>query len=193
MLPTYNKHMYPTLKNIGIAIILVALFLGVRYVSTAVRYGCADGPLDNVLGGDDCPPPFMLASRLGWYLTGGSLMPLWNRDAITVRKVSWNIEKANPAITNENDYRIYEQKIAADVTFKDGTTREYDIGTAYGCTGDTKNEISDGKRFFGRVDCYFALTGTAFAAFSQNRRFNIERYDESAKDGTIKTSVLVEI
>src|SRR3989338_4453325 len=186
--------MYPTLKKTGILIILVALFLGVRYVGSAIRYGCANPvPLDNVPGGDDCPPPFYLAGKLGWLLTGGSLIPLWNRDAITVRKVSWTIEKANPAITNEDDYRIHEQKIAAYVTTMDGTTREYNLGTAYGCTGDTKNEISDNKRFFGRVDCYFALTGTEFAAFSQNRRFNIERYDESAKDGTIKTSVLVEI
>ena len=181
------------LKNVALIIIVIGLFLGVRYISTVVRYGCAHVPLENVDGGDDCPPPFYLAAKLGWLLTGGSLMPLWNRDAITVQKISWNIEKADPAITNEDDFHFYEQKIAADVTTKDGKTERYDLGTAYGCTGDTKNEISDHKRFFGRVDCYFALTGTTFAAFNQNKGFRIERYDESAKDGTIKTSVLVEI
>src|SRR3989344_4855824 len=186
--------MNSTLKKIGIVIILIALFLGVRYIGSAIRYGCANPvPLDNVPGGDDCPPPFYLAGQLGWYLTGGSLMPLWNRDAIAVEKINWNIEKANPALTSEDDHRFYEQKIAADVTFKDGMTKRYDLGTAYGCAGETKNEISDHRRFFGRVDCYFSLSGTKFAAFNQNNGFRIERYDESAQDGSIKTSVLVEI
>ena len=181
------------LKYVALTIIVVGLLLGLRYVGSAIRYGCADVPLDNVPGGDDCPPPFVLAGKLGWLVTGASFNPLLNRDAVTVRKVSWNIEKANPAITSEDDFRLYEQKVAADVTFFDGTTKRYQLGTAYGCQGDTKNEITDRKRFFGRVDCYFALTGTKFAAFSENRRFHIERYDESAKDGSIKTSVLVEI
>src|SRR3989344_4278983 len=181
------------LKYVALTIIVVGLFLGLRYVGSAIRYGCADVPLDNVPGGDDCPPPFVLAGKLGWLVTGASFNPLLNRDAVTVRKVSWNIEKANPAITSEDDFRSYEQKVAADVTFFDGTTKRYQLGTGYGCQGDTKNEITDRKRFFGRVDCYFALTGTKFAAFSENRRFHIERYDESAKDGSIKTSILVEI
>ena|SRR3989344_1697470 len=181
-------------KNTALIIIVIGLFLGVRYIGSAIRYGCANPvPLVNVDGGDDCPPPFYLAGQLGWFATGGSLMPLWNRDAIAVDKISWSIEKADAAITSEDDYHFYEQKIAADVTFKDGTTKRYDLGTAYGCTGDTKNEISDHKRFFGRVDCYFALTGTKFAAFNQKNGFRIERYDESAEDGSIKTSVLVEI
>ena len=181
------------LKNVALVIIVIGLFLGVRYVSTVVRYDCADVPLDNVEGGDDCPPPFMLASRLGWYVTGGPLNPLWNRDAIEVQKISWNIEKADTAITNEDDHRFYGQKIAANVTFKNGKTKRYDLGTAYGCTGETKNEISDRKRFFGKVNCYFALTGTKFAAFNQDKKFRIERYDESAKDGSIVTTTLVEI
>ena len=185
--------MNQTLKIVVLAIIVIGIFLGVRYVGSAIRYGCADVPLDNVEGGDDCPPPFMLAGKLGWLVTGGSFNPLWNRDAIAVEKISWNIEKAHPSITSEDDHRFYEQKIAADVTLKDGSAKRYDLGTAYGCTGDTKNEIWDHKRFFGRVDCYFALTGTKFAAFSQNNQFRVERYDESAKDGSITTTTLVEI
>ena len=182
-----------TLKYVALIIIGAGLFLGLRYVSSAIRYGCANVPLDNVPGGDDCPPPFMLAGKLAWLVTGASLNPLWNRDAVEVQKISWNIEKANPAITSEDDFRFYQQKIAAEVTMKDGTTKRYGLGTAYGCTGETNNEITDRKRFFGRVDCYYALTGTKFAAFLQDGRFHIERYDESAKDGGIKTSVLVEI
>ena len=185
--------MNSTLKKIGIVIILAALFLGIRYVGSAIRYGCANVPIVNVEGGDDCPPPFVLMGKLGWLVTGASFNPLLNRDAVEVEKISWNIEKANPAITSEDDFRFYQQKIAAEVTMKDGTTKRYGLGTAYGCTGETNNEITDRKRFFGRVDCYFALTGTKFAAFSENRRFHIERYDESAKDGSIKTSILVEI
>ena len=180
-------------KNVALIIIVIGLFLGIRYVGSAIRYGCANVPIVNVEGGDDCPPPFVLAGKLAWFITGGSFNPLWNRDAIAVGKISWNIEKADPNATNEDDFHFYEQKIAADVTTMDGTLRRYNLGTAYGCTGDTKNEIIDHKRFFGRVDCYFALTGTTFAAFNQNKGFRIERYDESAKDGTIKTSVLVEI
>src|SRR3989344_1099718 len=180
-------------KNVALIIIVSGLFLGIRYVGSAIRYGCANVPIVNVEGGDDCPPPVVLAGKLGWFVTGGSINPLWERDAIAVEKISWNIEKANPTITSEDDSQFYEQKVASDVTTMDGTLRRYDLGTAYGCTGDTKNEIMNHKRFFGRVDCYFALTGTEFAAFSQNRRFHIERYDESAKDGTIKTNVLVEI
>jgi hypothetical protein len=181
------------LKNIALVIIIIGIFLGVRYVSTVVRYGCVDVPLENVEGGDDCPPPFMLVSRLGWILTGGSWNPLWNRDAEKVQKISWNIEKANPDITREDDHRFYEQKIAADVTMKDGTTKRYDLGTARGCTGETKNELMDGARFFGRIDCYFALSSTKFAAFNKDNGFRIERYDESAEDGSRKTTVLVEI
>jgi hypothetical protein len=182
------------LKIFGVATIVIACYFGVRYVSSVIRYGCANPvPLANVPGGDDCPPPFYLAGKLGWFLTGGSLMPLWNHDATAVESVSWIIEKADPSITSEDDHRFYEQKIAVDITFKSGTTKRYDLGTAYGCTSDTKAEILDRKRFFGRVDCYFALTGTKFAAFNQHNGFRIERYDESAQDGSVKTTVLTEI
>lgn len=182
------------LTYIVFAVIALSLFLGVRYISAEIRYGCANPvPLENVEGGDDCPPPFYLAGRLGWFLTGDSLMPLWNRDSKTVEKITWNIEKANPSITSEDDYRSYQEKIAADITLKDGTTKRYDLGTAYGCTSETKNELVDRKRYFGRVDCYFALSSTKFAAFNERDGFRIERYDESAQDGSIETTVLVEI
>src|SRR3989338_9220738 len=116
------------LKKIGIVIILAALFFGVRYVGSIIYYSA-------VQVAEDTPPPIRIVGDLGFFLTGGSLVPLWNRNATTVMKVTWSIEKANPTITSEDDYRINEQKIVANVTTLDGTTRGYDLGTAYGCTG----------------------------------------------------------
>ena len=174
------------LKKIGIVIILAALFFGVRYVGSIIHYNA-------VQVAEDTPPPIRIVGDLGFFLTGGNLVPLWNHDATTVMKVTWSIEKANPAITSEDDYRINEQKIVASVTTLDGLTKRYDLGAAYGCTGKEMNEIEDHKISLGKVECYYALTGTTFAAFLQNGGFHIERYDESAKDGSIKTSVLVEI
>ncbi len=185
------------LKIAGIIVIVAGLFLGIRYVGSVIHYNA-------VQPAEDAPPPIRLVGDLGFFLTGGSLLPLWNHDATTVMYVTWEIEKANPEITSEDDpsrsgaraeadYRINEQKIAANVTTLDGKTKRYDLGTAYGCTGKEMNQIEDGKIMFGKVDCYFALTGTQFAAFIQKGGFRIERYDESAKDGSVKTSVLVEI
>ena len=186
--------MHKTLKIILFVVIALGLYLGVRYVGSIIHYNA-------VQVAEDTPPPIRLVGDLGFFLTGGSLVPLWNHDATTVMKVTWSIEKANPAVTSEDDSpsspsgqaRINEQKIAAYVTTLDGMTKMYDLGTAYGCTGKEMNEIEDHKIMFGKVDCYYALTGTAFAAFLQNGRFHIERYDESAKDGSIKTTALVEI
>ena len=174
------------LKIFGIVVIALGLYLGVRYVGSIIHYNA-------VQPAEDTPPPIRLVGDLGFFLTGGSLIPPWNHDATTVMKVPWSIEKANPAITSEDDYRINEQKIAADVTTLDGLTRRYDLGTAYGCSGKEMNEIEDHKLMFGKVDCYYALTGTTFAAFLQNGRFHIERYDESAKDGSIATTTVLEI
>ena len=178
--------MTSTLKKIGIGIILAALFLGVRYVGSIIHYNA-------VQPAEDAPPPIRLVGDLGFFITGGSLLPLWNHDATTVMKVTWSIEKANPSITSEDDYHFYEQKIMADVTTLDGLTKKYDLGTAMGCSGKEMNEIEDHKIMLGKVDCYYALTGTTFAAFLQSGGFRIERYDESAKDGSVKTTVLVEI
>src|SRR3989344_8958100 len=174
------------LKIFGVVVIVIACYLGVRYVGSIIHYNA-------VQPAEDAPPPIRLVGDLGFFLTGGSLIPLWNHDATTVIKVTWSIEKANPEITNEDDYRMNEQKIAAEVTTLDGLTKRYDLGTAMGCTGKEMNKIEDHKIMFGKVDCYYALTGTKFAAFIQKGGFRIERYDESAQDGSIKTSVLVEI
>ena len=124
---------------------------------------------------------------------GGSFNPILNRDAITVRKVSWNIEKANPAVTSLDDSRFYEEKIAADITTYDGKTKRYDLGTAYGCTGTTTSELENHTIVIGRVKCNFAESGTTFAAFKGNGGFYIERYDESPENSGASTTTLVEI
>ena len=173
------------LQIIGIIIIIAGAFLGVRYVGSVIHYSA-------VQPAEDAPPPIRLVGDLGFFLTGGSLLPLWNHDATTVMKVAWSIEKANPQITSEDD-RINEQKIAADVTTLDGMTKRYDLGTAYGCTGKEMNEIEDHKIMFGKMDCSFVESGTKFVAFIQKGGFRIERYDESAQDGSVATTTLVEI
>lgn len=185
--------MEKTLKYVALGSIVIGLFLGIRFVGTTIHYGCHREALTNVEGGDDCAPPIYGIGKLAFFLTGGSLNPLWNRDAITVSNVRWSIEKANPAITSEDDYRINEQKIAADVTTYDGKTTRYDLGEAYGCTGTTTSEFTNGTIVIGRVDCYYALTSTRFAALSPHKGFRIERYDESAQDGSIATTTVAEI
>lgn len=182
-----------TLRNIALVIIVIGIFLGVRYIGSTIHYGCHREPIVNVDGGDDCAPPVWGVGQLGFYLTGGSINPLLNRDAITVRKVSWNIEKANSSITSPDDSRFYEEKIASDITTYDGKTKRFDLGISYGCTGTTTSELQNRTIVIGRVKCSFAESNTTFAAFKGNGGFYIERYDESAEDGSISTTTLVEI
>lgn len=173
------------LKILFVLIIAVGLYSGIRYIGTAIHYGCNPDPIVNVEGGDDCAPPIRGVGELGFYLTGGPLVPFLNRDATTVRKVGWSIETTNAEMN--------EQKIAADVTTYDGKTKHYDLGTAHGCTGTATSELQNRTIVIGRVDCYYALSGTTFTAFKHAKGFSIERYDEPAKDGSIATTSLVEI
>ena len=182
-----------TLRNIALVIIVVGIFLGVRYIGSVIHYGCHPDRIVNIDDGDDCAPPFVGVGELAFYLTGGSFNPLLNRDAITVRKVSWNIEKANSSVTSPDDSRFYEEKIAADITTYDGKTKRYDLGIAYGCTGTTTSELQNRTIVIGRVKCSFAESSTTFAAFKGNGGFYVERYNESAEDGGISTTTLVEI
>ena len=101
--------------------------------------------------------------------------------------------KSSPQRHQPRHFHFYEQKIAAAVTTYDGKTREYDLGTAYGCTGTTTSELQNHTIVIPRVTCNFAESGTTFSAFKGNGGFSIERYDESAKDGNIATTTLVEI
>lgn len=110
-----------------------------------------------------------------------------------VQKISWNIEKANPNITDDNDYRKFEQAISVDATFSDSTTQRYNLGTAYGCTGSTIQSIENGKTVLGKIHCYYALTDAGFVAYTYNGKFIVERNEQSAKDGSVNTTTLLSL
>lgn len=59
------------LKIVAIIIIILGLYSGVRYISTMIHYACAN-PLE------DCPPPFYGLAQIGYYGTGGSLIPVFD-------------------------------------------------------------------------------------------------------------------
>lgn len=59
------------IKIIGILVIVCSVYTGVRYVSTMIHYACLN-PLE------DCPPPFKGLAEIGYYTTGGSLIPVFN-------------------------------------------------------------------------------------------------------------------
>lgn len=110
----------------------------------------------------------------------------------TVEKTNWNIIK-NPPSANKDDTKQYEEAISIDLTMSDKSTQRHDLGKAYGCTGSTIESIVDDSKIFGSVTCYFALSGAGFTAYSENGKFIVERGDESAKDGSVKKTVLLEI
>lgn len=167
-----------TLRNIALVIITIGIFLGVRYIGSLIHYGCHPDRIVNTYDGDDCAPPFEGIGELSFYLTGGSLNPLLNRDALTVRKVSWQID---------------EQKMAADITTYDGKTKRYELGIAFGCTTTVTSELQNHTIVIGRVKCGDTETSTTFTAFKSNGGFYIERNDESYEDSEIITTTLVEI
>ena len=59
------------IKIFGLIVIVGGVFIGVRYISTMIHYACAN-PLE------DCPPPFRVLADLGYYTTGGSLIPVFD-------------------------------------------------------------------------------------------------------------------
>ncbi len=61
------------LKIIGIVVIVVGCYLGIRYFGSVIHYSCAEPESDG-------PPPICLMGELGWVLTGGNLVPLWTRN-----------------------------------------------------------------------------------------------------------------
>lgn len=112
-----------------------------------------------------------------------------NSDA--TRKISWIIEKTNPSITDDNDYRKYEQTISVDVT-KGGVTKRYSVGKAYGCKDTNTRTLADGTPVLGHVSCYYALSGVTFTAYDRSGKIVIERSedDASGRTGGTKTIVL---
>ncbi len=62
-----------TLKTLGSIIIVCAVFLGVRYIGSVIHYAC-------LVPEEDCPPPFRVLADVGFFVTGGELVPLWRQD-----------------------------------------------------------------------------------------------------------------
>ncbi len=62
------------LKILAFVIIIMGLYLGVRYFGSVIHYACAHPA-------EDCPPPIQGVGELGFYLTGGTLIPLYLQDS----------------------------------------------------------------------------------------------------------------
>ncbi len=113
---------------------------------------------------------------------------------VIIEKMSFDVAVADPTIKDENDPRKYKQGISADVTFSDGEIKRYSLGVANGCVASSTAPFMDkGKTILGIVNCYFALSDIQFVAHLQNEKFVIERNEISARDGSIKTTVLLEM
>lgn len=111
----------------------------------------------------------------------------------SVKKIDWLITLANPTITDDNDYHKYEQKIGIKVTLANSIVNQYELGTAYGCADKSQVEVQGDRKVFGLVSCYMALSGTSFIAYSQRGQFVVERNDESAKDGSLVPTRLLNL
>jgi hypothetical protein len=59
------------LPILGMVIIVAGVYMGVRYISTMIHYACLN-PVE------DCPPPFRGLAEIGYYGTGGSLIPVFD-------------------------------------------------------------------------------------------------------------------
>jgi len=108
-----------------------------------------------------------------------------------VQKINWRIEPANPSAAES--YKKDEQSIFVDVVRSDNSIRGYNVGKAYGCAASNDLPSLPGKKVLGFVNCYYALSGVAFTAYEANGKFIVERGDESAMDGSVKKTVVLEI
>lgn len=105
--------------------------------------------------------------------------------SVAVAGIAWFIEPAYPEITNDDDYHKYFDKVAIEVTFADGTVKKYPLGEAPGCSRQDKPvSEQEGREIFGRVLCYFALSGTDFTAYSQDGTFVVEEYTDDPSGHT---------
>lgn len=66
--------MNKTLKIAALVIIVIGLYLGVRYLGALIHYASANPA-------EDGPPPIVLAGQLAFYITGGTLVPLFLQDS----------------------------------------------------------------------------------------------------------------
>ena len=107
----------------------------------------------------------------------------------TVEKISWHTEMANPAITNADDFHKYEQVISIDITFSDKSTKRYNLGNAYGCSETTIAKLSE----LGRMKCNFSDSSSGFVAYLQSGRLVVKKEVESARDGSLTKTIVLEI
>lgn len=63
-----------TLKIVALVIIVIGLYLGVRYLGALIHYASANPA-------EDGSPPIVLAGQLAFYVTGGTLVPLFLQDS----------------------------------------------------------------------------------------------------------------
>ncbi len=107
--------------------------------------------------------------------------------------VSWDISLTNPAA---DSYKKDEQSVVVIVTFDNGGTKRYELGTAYGCESDITKKTEGSRTVYGFVNCYYSLSGTAFIAYKvgSGGDFIIERRDDDASGRTDgKVTILVRL
>lgn len=107
-------------------------------------------------------------------------------NAAEVERVVWLTEKRNSHITDPNDFTQYEETVLIDVFFSGGTIQRFELGTAYGCDGQSSNEkvSQDDGVLLGELNCYMSLVGTDFTAFLREGDLVVERYDDDASGRT---------
>jgi peptidoglycan hydrolase-like protein with peptidoglycan-binding domain len=113
-------------------------------------------------------------------------------DGNLLQSISWKALVINP---NAESYKANEQGITLYLLFKNGTERKYVIGNAYGCPAETagKREVKDGKSLLGSLSCYYSLSGTQFIAYQQVDKLIVEKGVESAYDGSVSWSKVLEV
>lgn len=123
----------------------------------------------------------------------------------SVRRIAWHVDPP-PRTAPFDDFESAKQTISIDITTASGTER-YALGTAYGCdAGDVSDTVTArGKNVLGRVQCYYALTGTTFTMYSDTTlidanmgkysvRYWVERFDDDASGRTAgKTTTVLEL
>jgi hypothetical protein len=114
-----------------------------------------------------------------------------SKTSSSVEYINWHIERANPEAVE--GYQKDEQAIFVDTTFTDGRTQRYSVGKASGCTSSTEASSDGHEMVLGYVTCYYALSGVNFLAIRRDGRLVIEKQIESARDGSIESTAVLEI
>lgn len=130
------------------------------------------------------------------------LTSIETEDPTTIKKIAWEIEPANPFITDEDNPKKYEQMVILNVTYA-STTKGYRLGTVYGSYKGSYEEyiwpdvMERGKNILGIVYLGNAPTGveTTFTAYRESlyengvyrSRFWVEKHEEDTSGRTAGT------